>query len=140
MCKIKYSLLMVCFCLFLAPLAHANTIPEADAIRAILDEAGPSYAERLGIACALHNRGTLKGIYGRARHPSGADWQSGARAWAAAQEGPDVVHGAQYWLSDYDLTHCRPARTAFRFSMIETNYIGSTHFYREKVSTHKNNA
>lgn len=107
---------------------------EQDAIKAILGEAGQSDQERLAIAFAIVNRGHLKGVYGRLEAPSAVQWQKGARAWHTALNGleNDPTHGADHWLSDYDLAHARKALTAFRFKMVETAYIGTTHFYKEK--------
>ena len=108
-------------------------IPEASAVRAILGEAGQSYEERLAIAFAIVNRGHLKGVYGRLEAPTATQWQEGSRAWHTALNGleTDIVHGADHWLSDWDLKNAKPRLTAFRFKMKETAYIGSTHFYKE---------
>lgn len=112
-------------------------ISEQDGTLAILGEAGPRYEERLAIAFALQNRGTVQGVYGlrvaKTRDYSGQDYQNASRAWNEAKNGAvaDVTKGSTHWLSDYDLKHCRKALTAFRFKMVETAYIGTTHFYRE---------
>lgn len=62
--------------------------------------------------------------------------QKAMRAWGDSD--PDNIEfqgdptdGADHWLSDWDLKHCKPRLTAFRFAMVETAYIGTTHFYRE---------
>lgn len=111
--------------------ARAGQIEAQDAIRAILGEAGPSYAERLAIAHAIRNRGHLGGVYGRSKAPTATDWQNGCRAWQEASSSSlDPVRGATHWLSDWDLKHAKPRLTKFRFAMTETAYIGHTHFYR----------
>ena len=103
-----------------------------EAIIAIYGEALHDYQSMYAIACALRNRhASLKGVYGRLQHPSEAMYQKAAKAWFESETGPDVVHGATNWLSDYDLKHCNPEKTAFRFWMKETAYIGKTHFYKE---------
>lgn len=118
--------------LLMSQVAYAEPISLDSAVKAILGEAGPSYAERRAIAFGLHNRGTLHGVYGRLEAPTEADYQQACRAWFEAQESSlDPVMGADHWLSDYDLKHCRPSRTAFRFKMKETAYVGTTHFYKE---------
>lgn len=113
--------------------ADPGQISDSRAVRAILGEAGPSYEERLAIAFALRNRGHLKGVYGHLEAPTATEWQKGSKAWHTALNGleTDITHGADHWLSDWDLKHARPALTAFRFKMVETAYIGTTHFYKE---------
>ena len=118
--------------------AKTPEIDDSKAVYAVLGEAGQSYQERLVIAYALRNRGTLKGVYGykRAlgRSWTGSDWQNASRAVFEAKNGTpsdDLTHGATHWLSDYDLKHCKPRLTAFRFKMVETAYISNTHFYKE---------
>lgn len=112
----------------------AGEIPEDKAIKAILGEAGPSDEERLAIAFALRNRGTLKGVYGHQEAPTASDYQKAGKAWHTALNGlkNDPTHGADHWLSDWDLKNAKPRLTAFRFKMTETAYIGTTHFYRKK--------
>ena len=126
-------------CMVIALLAYnwqtkcfAETLPDSKVIPAILGEAGQSYAERLAIACAIRSRGTLHGVFGHLKAPSEAQWQNGSKAWHEALETPtDPVKGATHWLSDWDLKHCRPSLIAWRKKMIETAYIGHTHFYKE---------
>lgn len=111
------------------------TIPEHLAIRAILGEArGSGYIGMYAIACAIRNRGHLRGVYGVKTDLSDVDgrlWQIASKAWHMSEDGGDVVHGADHWLSDYDLANCKPALMAWRFKMVETTYIGGHHFYRE---------
>ena len=110
----------------------AESLPDSKVIPAILGEAGQSYDERLAIACAIRNRGTLKGVYGKAKDISERNYQIAGKAWAESAE-HDIVSGADHWLSDWDLKHAKPRLTAFRFKMKETAYIGTTHFYKERI-------
>lgn len=106
-------------------------IDQNKAVEAILGESGPTHAERLAIACALRNRGTLHGVYGHRKPASDRERQEAIRIWSESKKCPTALLGAKYWLSDYDLKHCRKVLTAFRFKMKEVAYIGHTHFFRE---------
>ena len=128
--------LILCLLLGLVgSVAHAEAIPSALAERAILGEALPNYEAMHDIASAIRNRGTLKGVYG----VRSSNWDKASpklralasKAWASSAT-LDSVNGANHWLSQYDLEHCKPSLTAFRFSMTETVYRHKTHFYRAK--------
>lgn len=118
--------------------AHAEAIPSALAERAILGEALPNYEAMHDIASAIRNRGTLKGVYG----VRSSNWDKASpklralasRAWESSKT-LDSVNGANHWLSEYDLKHCKPSLTAFRFSMVETVHRNKTHFYKSKKAT-----
>jgi len=119
-------------------------------IRAIIGESGSSYDEMLGIACAIKNRDSLKGVYGAKHvvwrnnelvrlHPktgaiieriTGNTLQRASKALNEAYHGPDVTGGATHWLSDYDLKHLGN-NAKWRFKMKQTAYYGTTHFYKE---------
>ncbi len=123
-------------------LANEIRINEYQAVRAIIGEALPNYQAMYAIACAIRNRGTLKGVYGlNAKHvkeATGNQFQLASKAWAESETGIDVTNGATHWLSDYDLNHCNKKRTAFRFKMLETAYIGQTHFYlKDSIKAHQ---
>lgn len=126
--------LILCLLLGLVgSVAHAEAIPSALAERAILGEALPNYEAMHDIASAIRNRGTLKGVYGvRSSNYDKASPKLRALASKAWADKTDSVGGADHWLSDHDLTHCKPSLTAFRFSMTETVYRHKTHFYRAK--------
>lgn len=122
--------------ILLSSWAHAMEAPSdsgmdtAKAIHAIANEAGPgiNMAEMRAIAWAIANRGYWRGIYGLRRplEASEARQRACLRAWT---EISDDNHGGDHWLSDYDLKHCKPKNTAFRFKMREVQYAGTTHFY-----------
>lgn len=104
---------------------------DQEGIYAVLGEAGQSYEERLAIAHAIRNRGTLKGVYGAIRKDySAREWQLGSKAWFESEGSYDPTKGADHWLSDYDLKNCKEERMKWKDRMVKTAYIGSTHFYR----------
>lgn len=133
--------LLVLITAFWSGSAHASTmecpadsgLDTATAIHAIANEAGESYAEQRAVAWALANRvragmGT-RGVYGLnvPLRASNSKYEACLRAWTELGEDN---RGADHWLSDYDLKHCKPSLTAFRFKMREVGYFGSTHFYK----------
>ena len=135
----KKTILILWALLFICSSAHAyETLVPGDLpyVKAIVGEALPDYQSMYAIACAIRNRGTLQGVYGlHAKHVETASefvFGKAELAWRQSAIKPDVVKGATHWLSDYDLKHSKPKRIAFRKQMIETAYIGQTHFYRKK--------
>jgi hypothetical protein len=53
------------FILFFTSCAHAQEIPEDQAVKAIIGEAeNQGYDGMLAVSCALRNRGTLRGVFG----------------------------------------------------------------------------
>ena len=150
---VSFIALLVC------TIAHAE-VNEEQAIRGVIGESLTDYNSMLAIACAIRNRGTLDGVYGVnavidhngqlvrvIKKKTGTiyepiSWEiynMANKAWYVSGDheelnGPyvDVVKGATHWLSDYDLKHCRPAMTNWRFKYIETAYIGQTHFYKKR--------
>lgn len=70
-------------------------------IHAILGEARGEGANGMyAVACAIRNRGTLRGVYGadaRIAEMTPELWHEGARAWYSSEFGPDVTHGANSW-------------------------------------------
>lgn len=128
-------LALIALLMGLCSMAWASEIPSTLVERAILGEALPNYEAMHDIASAIRNRGTLKGVYGvRSRNYDKASPKLRAlasKAWASSAS-LDTVGGADHWLSEYDLKHCKPRLTAFRFGMVETMYRHKTHFYRAK--------
>lgn len=135
--KIRVLLIGALFSM-VGSVAHAEQIPSALAERAILGEALPNYEAMHDIASAIRNRGTLKGVYGvRSKNwdKAGPKLRTlASKAWASSAT-LDSVNGANHWLSQYDLEHCKPSLTAFRFSMVETVHRNKTHFYKSKKAT-----
>lgn len=118
--------------------AWAEPVTDARLVHAIVAEALHDDESLLYMACAMHNRflikGDLRGVYGDKADIGQIDpklWQKASKAYSMALSEPDVTHGATHWLSDYDLTHCKPSLMAWRFKMVETAYQGQTHYYRE---------
>lgn len=81
--------------------AGAAVIPEALAVHAILGEArGEGYLGMYAVACAIRNRGTLRGVYGANAVIRDADWNTrmAARAaWRLSKTGEDITLGADSW-------------------------------------------
>lgn len=96
----------VCFLLMLAiiliaGLVHAEEIPESKAVRAIMGEASnQGYNGMLAVACAIRNRGTLKGVYGvKAKHVDNEPkwvWNLARKAWKESAT-RDCTNGADHW-------------------------------------------
>ena len=81
--------------------ALAKAINQDQAIRAILGEArGEGYTGMYAIACALRNRGHLRGVYGLyAKMPYINPKVStlALKAWQNSLYGHDVTGGANHW-------------------------------------------
>lgn len=81
--------------------AQAKPIDDNQAVRAILGEArGEGYEGMYAVACAIRNRGDLKGVYGlKANMPDLTPeiWQKASKAWFNSLSGVDVTHGANHW-------------------------------------------
>ena len=107
-------------------------IPAEQAVNAVIGEALHDEVSMDAMCHALRNRGSLRGVYGykSGRRDSPKLHALGVKTWFASLKTPDVTKGATHWLSDYDLSHCKPRLTSFRFKMVETAYIGQTHFYK----------
>lgn len=108
----------------------AATIPERDAVRAIIGEArGEPYAGQVAVACALRNRGTLKGVYGYTARVSAEEvrraWPRALAAWRESAK-RDVTGGAAFW----DNVRARPWWAA---TMRRTLVVGRHAFYAERT-------
>ena len=119
--------------------ALASQISEGQAVRAILGEArGEGYEGMYAVACALRNRGHLKGVYGALaweriqRHITPELFVTGLKSWKNSLLGPDVTRGATCWLSNYDLKRDLNTEWAKGDGVEETVVVGSHHFYRER--------
>lgn len=81
--------------------AVAGPIRDADAVRAIIGEAGgEGRAGMLAVACAIRNRGTLTGVYGlnarQVDHQPEYVWRAARGAWTASAS-RDITCGATHW-------------------------------------------
>ena len=77
-------------------------ISDRDAVRAIIGEgANQSDAALAGIASAIHNRGTLRGVFGLTNPmvdtASDALWARARRAWSLAKNGVDAAAGCKFF-------------------------------------------
>ena len=104
---------------------------DRDAVRAIIGEgSNQSDAALAGIASAIHNRGTLRGVYGL-RNPvadtaSDALWARARRAWNLAKTGgdPESIRGCKFFGCPTD------APWFHKHGFIAVTTIGQITFYR----------
>ena len=89
--------------LSLASLSVASAkVNDRDAVRAIIGEGANQSDEALaGIASAIHNRGTLHGVYGLTNpvvnRAGDALWARARRAWTLAKTGVDAAAGCKFF-------------------------------------------
>jgi hypothetical protein len=87
--------------------AYAERIPKERAVNAIIGEAeGEGYRGMLAVACAIRNRGSLRGVYGErskrvVNHLYDDDTKRMAYgAWFVSQDDglcEELIHGATHW-------------------------------------------
>ncbi len=125
---------MVCLC---AKLAHGYT--EEEAIKAVIGEAeGEPQLGKEAIACSLHYRGYLNGVYGL-KSPRVIYHKYSHKTYIEAQQAVDMsddeeycdglVHGAQYWASLKSDKHW--IKWMERNGYERTAKIGNQVFYRK---------
>ena len=111
------------------PPANADIDPNM-AIRAIIGEAA-NQGEKgmLAVACAIRNRGTLKGVWGvKARHVDQQPrwvWRTAREAWERSAK-VDIVNGADHWENVK-----RFGKPFWEDDMIKIDSIGDHVFYRK---------
>lgn len=118
--------------LFLLPgRGIAAQVSSADAVRAIAGEAeGEGARGMLGVACAIRNRGTLKGVYGlhaprvRSGRVSPQVLRKAAQAWNTSK-GVDITGGADHW---HNLKREGPRKWTKKYD--KTAVIGRHVFYK----------
>jgi len=96
----KRSWLILSVSLCLCSSLHAGITPKL-AKRAIVGEAaGAPYIVKVGIGCAIRNRGTLHGVYGvNAKHNATEPdwvWNDAGRAWRESAL-KDITNGADHF-------------------------------------------
>jgi hypothetical protein len=131
-CLLGALFLMVVF----SRVSHADTISPTDEIKAIIGEAeGEPQEGKEAVACAIHYRGNLAGVYGlhaprvKKHLYSRQTWDNAVLAVYMAQDQEyceGLIHGAQYWEG-----------TAFPMpywtqGMIVTAHIGHQIFFKNK--------
>lgn len=97
--KLKWWLLLFLFTC--CHISAASGLDSSLAVRAIIGEAsGEGYQGMLAVACAIRNRGTLKGVYGvNAKHVDSQPayvWEMARKAWYESEK-EDVTGGATHW-------------------------------------------
>lgn len=111
--------------------AISGEIRAGDAIRAIIGEAsGEGSTGMLAVACAIRNRGTLKGVYGLTARRVGRQPEYVRRAARTAwttSAGRDITRGATHW----ENTAAFGVPAWSRTMMVTTN-IGKHTFYTER--------
>jgi hypothetical protein len=114
----------------LLPAISCAEIPDKLAIRAIIGEASnQGFRGMLACACALRNRGTLKGVYGvKAKHVDREPrwvWVQAGKAWEESKTN-DITLGATHW------ENVKAFGTPYwAKSMKKTVKIGNHQFYKE---------
>ena len=82
-------------------LASEARYTDEQAIKAVLGEArGEGFDGMYAVACAIRNRGTLKGVYGAtaSMEEIGPElYQQASRAWFNSEYGGDPTLGATHW-------------------------------------------
>ncbi len=102
----------------------------SQAVRAIIGEAsGEGYGGMLAVACALRNRGTLKGVYGYNsphiyREPEWV-WEMASKVWDESAKF-DITGGATNW---HNLD--REGENYWTKSMQVTYRVGQHVFYKK---------
>lgn len=83
--------------------AHASNLPKHRVVDAIIGEAeGEGYQGMLAVACAIRNRGTLKGVYGenaprvRNHRYSSKTFVLAVKAYEESAK-RDITGGADHW-------------------------------------------
>ena len=93
--------LLIGFCFATAAYGRGVPLTAENVTNAIVGEAaGAPFIVKLGVAAAIRNRGTLKGVYGfNARHNATEPariWSDAARAWSQSATN-DITHGANHF-------------------------------------------
>ena len=108
-----------------------SPISDSDAVRAIIGEgANQSDAALAGIASAIHNRGTLRGVYGLTNPivdtASDALWARARRAWILAKTGgdPENIRGCKFFGGPTDV------RWFHKHGFTAVKTIGQITFYK----------
>ena len=110
-------------------LSASAQISDTDAVRAIIGEgANQGDAAIAGIASAIHNRGTLHGVYGLTNPSvdvaSDALWARARRAWNLAKNGVDAAAGCQFFGCPTDVPWFH------KHGFIAVKTIGQITFYK----------
>ena len=102
----RWERALVAAVFFVLPHAFA-AVPDQLAVRAIVGEGANQFdAALLGIASAIHNRGSLQGVYGMnspvTHTASRTIWARAERAWKQAKSGVDTAAGCKFFGSRAD--------------------------------------
>lgn len=133
-------LLAVFACLWLNGCAPCLALPiwnETNVVKALAGEAGgQSEIELLAHAHAIHNRGSLAGVYGFNAKVSPKALKRAKKAYLESLKSTDITHGCTHWLSEYDFKKCiregKLKLICWRYQAIYMIKIGQTTFYKLK--------
>lgn len=127
--KIKF--LLAILLLVSRPCFAEPAFTEANIVKALAGEAGgQGEAELIAHSHAIHNRGSLTGVYGFRAKVSPESLKRAKKAYLASRLIPDSVNGADHWLSVYDLKHSRESLIAWRHKAVCKVLVGETWFYK----------
>ena len=103
---------------------------DEQAIKVVLGEArGEGWEGMYAVACAIRNRGTLKGVYGAtaSMEEIGPElYQQASRAWYNSEDGGDPTLGATHWHNVE-----REGENYWTRKLTRTYKVGSHTFFRE---------
>jgi len=144
-------ILVLClFSLILGVIPARADISDEQAIKAILGEARGegwetdqngkkfytdqlNYEAMYAVACAIRNRGTLRGVYGataKTEPISPELWQRASKAWFNSEDGGDITLGATHWENIGAF-----GKPYWAKNMAQTVKVGNHNFYRESKRT-----
>lgn len=132
-CFIVFLMMVLC-----ATTSHADsliryTLIDSAAIRAIIGEAeGEPFQGKVAVACAIRNRGSLQGVYGKTAPRviqnkfSQKTYLQSVQAWEISKdpESCEFIQGADHWEGD------KFKRPEWSKRMTKTAHIGNQTFYR----------
>jgi hypothetical protein len=109
--------------------ARTAKISDRDAVRAIIGEgANQCDAALAGIASAIHNRGTLRGVFGLGNPivdtANDALWARARRAWTMAKTGADAAAGCKFFGCPTDV------QWFHKHGFVAVKTIGQITFYK----------
>lgn len=119
---------------FLSVIPAKADISDEQAIKAVLGEArGEGFEGMYAVACAIRNRGTLRGVYGKdASMPDVTPelWQKASKAWYDSEDGEDPTFGATHWHNVE-----REGENYWTRKLTRTYKVGSHTFFKEPQRT-----
>jgi hypothetical protein len=132
----KYALIFVLLSYTGISFASTTDLPKYRIINAIIGEAeSEGYYGMLAIACAIRNRGTLKGVYGEYsrrvvdKRYSSSTYELAVKAYEESAN-IDVTDGATVWGNKCDVIKFKKTKWFKKYWL--TKIIGNHYFYKER--------